>query len=289
MSHGGVVKQNAPMRLEHAALIAMVAVGAVRGVRGRPAPPFNDLGFTPAHATPVLYLHGINSRVNAFRQNAEYLRNHRYWVWGYDYGDMIAPGFFGIGNLDEIIDDVAENVDKVLHATGASQVDLVAHSQGGLMAKLYIAAGGASKVRRLVAMGANFHGTDLRGRVDRYKPIIEGHPRFASVVATPGAVQQLSGSPWSLAHANVPDTDPRVVYTSLYSPADTVVTPNSASILRPVEGADVVNVNVADAYNGYAPTHALMPRDPVLAELTRWGLERAVGDNAPPKIVWLES
>lgn len=277
------------MRFEHAAVIAMVVIGAVRGMRGRPAPPFNDLGFTPTHPTPVLYIHGINSRVHAFRQNAEYLRDHGFWVWGYDYGDMIAPGFFGIGNLDEIIHDIAQHVDTVLHATGAAQVDLVAHSQGGLMAKLYIAAGGAAKVRRLVAMGANFHGTDLRGRVERYKPIIDGYPRFASAVATPGAVQQLSGSPWSLAHASVPDTDPRVVYTSLYSPADTVVTPNSASILVPVDGADVVNIDVSKAYGGYAPLHALMPRDPVLAELTRWGLERAVGEHTPPKIAWLTS
>ena len=258
-------------------------VGASLGLKRRPAPPFNDPDFVPAHATPVLYVHGINSRTMAFRQNAEHLRDHGFWVWGYDYGDMIAPGFFGIGDLDEIVGDVAENVDRVLAETGAEQVDIVAHSQGGLMVKLYIAAGGAEKVRRVVALGGNFHGTDFHGRVSWLHPLLTRWPWLGMLFATRGASQQLVGSPWSTERSGVPDTDPRVMYTSLYSPADTVVTPNSASELVPIDGADVANINVAEFYDGYAPLHPLMPRDPVMAELTRWGLERAPGEHEPPE------
>lgn len=272
-----------PMQL---LLAAMWAEGARRARATRPPLPFNDPDFEPAHPTPVLYLHGISARVRSFRQNAELLRRRGYWVWGYDYGDMIAPGFRGAGDLDLLAGDVAENVDRVLAATGARQVDIVAHSQGGLMTKLYIAGGGAERVRRVVAMGANFHGTDLGGWLPRLEPMITHHPRFASLVA-PGGVQQLVGSPWSLAHAAVPDTDPRVVYTSLYSPADRIVTPNSASALTAVDGADVANINVAEWYGGYSPRHALMPRDPLLAELTAWGLERGPGETRPPGVAWL--
>ena len=266
-------------------LVALMwLAGAARGVLARPPLPFNDPSFTPTHPTPVLYVHGINSRVNAFRQNAELLRDRGFWVWGYDYGDQIAPGFRGIGDLDEIVGDVAENVDKVLAATGADQVDIVAHSQGGLMTKLYIAAGGAEKVRRVVAMGGNFHGTDFHGRVRWMSPLLARVPLLGQLFLTRGAAQQLIGSPWSTERAGIPDTDPRVVYTSLYSPADTVVTPNSASHLESVGGADVVNVDVAKLDDGYAPLHPLMPRDPLMAELTVWGLTREPGETTPPHL-----
>lgn len=259
--------------------------GALRGRQNRPRLPFNDRSFAPSHETPVLYVHGINSRAAAFRPNAQHLRDHGFWVWGYDYGDMIAPGFFGVGNLDAIVEDVADNVERVLRHTGAAQVDIVAHSQGALMTKLFIAAGGAEKVRRVVAMGGNFHGTDLRGRADWAGEVAARLPILTSIVA-PGAAQQLVGSPWATQHAGLPDTDPRVVYTSIYSPADTVVTPNSASVLQPVDGADVANIDSAEWYDGYAPLHPLMPRDPLYAELTVWGLTRERGEHTPPHVDW---
>ena len=268
------------------ALMGMAAgYGALRGRQHRPLLPFNDPTFAPSHPTPVMYIHGINSRAAAFRQNAEHLREQGFWVWGYDYGDMLAPGFYGVGNLDSIIGDVADNVDRVLRKTGAEQVDIVAHSQGGLMTKLYIAAGGAAKVRRVVAMGGNFHGTDFRGRADWLGEVAARLPFLTSIVA-PGAAQQLAGSPWTRERLTFPDTDPKVVYTSLYSPADTVVTPNAASMLTPVDGADVANIDSAEWYDGYAPLHPLMPRDPLYAELTVWGLTRAVGDHTPPHVTW---
>lgn len=256
---------------------AMIALGAVQAKRARPPLPFNDPAFEPAHPVPVVYLHGINSRVAAFRQNAELLRDHGFWVWGYDYGDQVVPGFRGVGDLDQIVGDVAEIVEHVRLATGAPRIDIVAHSQGGLMAKLYIASGGAEHVRRVVALGANFHGTDVHGRAKWMQRLM------GRGFATKGAAQQLVGSPWARERAGIPDTDPRVVYTSLYSPADTVVTPNTSSELTSTNGADVANINVADWYDGYAPLHELMPRDPLMAKLTMWGLTREVGDHTPPR------
>lgn len=141
---------------------------------------------------------------------------------------------------------------------GAEQVDIVAHSQGGLMTQLYIAAGGAEKVRRVVAMGGNFGGTDFRGRADWLGEVAARLPFLTSIVA-PGAAQQLAGSPWTLERRGIPDTEPRVMYTSLYSSADTVVTPNSASKLSPVDSADVAKYRfsrVVRRLHTTAPAHA---------------------------------
>lgn len=276
------------MKLATMMIAGSAAIGAVQAARNRPPLPFNDPDFAPTHESPVLFIHGVTSRSRAFRPNAERLRDEGFWVWGYDYGDMFAPGFYGMGNLDSIIEDVHANVDHVLEQTGAEQLDFVAHSQGGLMTKLFIANGGAPKVRRVVAMGANFHGTDVRGRAARFAPLISRYPRAASTLASPGVIQQLADSPWVRTHLNVPDTYPDIVYTSLYSPADVLVTPNETSMLASVGGADVVNINVAEAYGGYAPRHALMERDPLFIELTLWGLTRERGEHTPPRIPWAE-
>lgn len=223
-----------------------------------------------------MFIHGFQSRTSAFRRPARYLAAHGYWVWGFDYGIMRFPGLYGTGDLDELVDDVAENVEKVLQATGASKLDIVAHSQGGTVTKLFIAAGGHEQVRRVVTMGSPFHGTDLGGRLERLSPMLEKRQALVTRMFGEGATQHLVGSEWSLAH-QVPDTHPDVVYTSLYSRRDRVVTPMSTSFLEAVDGADVVNLEIPGA-----PLHPLMPRDLEIARLTRWGLERELGETEPP-------
>jgi pimeloyl-ACP methyl ester carboxylesterase len=55
---------------------------------------------------------------------------------------------------------LAREVDRVLTRTGASRVDLVAHSLGGIVARLYVRElGGARHVRRLVTLGTPHQGT----------------------------------------------------------------------------------------------------------------------------------
>ena len=55
-------------------------------------------------------------------------------------------------------------VDKVLAATGAAEVDLVGHSQGGMMPRYYLKfLGGAAEVHTLVGLSPSNHGTTLDG------------------------------------------------------------------------------------------------------------------------------
>ena len=52
----------------------------------------------------------------------------------------------------------------VLAATGAAKVDLVGHSQGGMMPRYYLKfLGGAAHVDKLVALAPSNHGTTLDG------------------------------------------------------------------------------------------------------------------------------
>ena len=98
------------MKLSSAMMSLAAGYGAVRGLQNRPPLPFNDRNFTPIHPTPVLYIHGINSRTAAFEANAQRLQRQGFWAWGYDYGDMTAPGFFGAGDLNSIVGDVEDHV-----------------------------------------------------------------------------------------------------------------------------------------------------------------------------------
>lgn len=270
------------MRLIHVALAGICAAGIYAGLRSRRDLPFNDPDFTPTRPTPVLYVHGAASALAGFNPNARLLGENGYWTWGFNYGATdigslagILPGINGFGELESLVDELSTNIDRVKDATGAEQIDIVAHSQGGLLTRIYIARGGGKNIRRVVGIGANFHGTDLRGRAERILPLTERLPRLATRVAGPGALQQIAGSPFWETVRDLAVVDPGVVYTTIYSPADRIVTPNSASMLPTDAGADVVNINLAEKYPSAARVpHVLLPSNPCVARLTLWGLER---------------
>lgn len=78
--------------------------------------------------------------------------------------------------LDESADRLSARIDRILKATGARQLDVVAHSMGGLVTRLAEGKGPAAgrrppRVRRLVTLGTPHHGTQiahvLRGEAAR--------------------------------------------------------------------------------------------------------------------------
>ncbi|NLF89972.1 MAG: triacylglycerol lipase, partial [Corynebacterium marinum] len=80
--------------------------------------------------------------------------------------------------------------------------------------------------------------------------------------------------------SRLPDTTPGVVYTNLYTPSDTVATPNSTSMLESSGGADVANVDIEETC-GETISHFDLPGDPASAHLIYWGLNRGPGDVVP--------
>ena len=216
---------------------------------------------------PVVLLHGTYNNAGVWKSLIPMLKDQGACVWAFDYGaddvslQNASPSTKAISDLDDAAEEIARHVDYVRAVTGAEKVDLVGHSQGGTHIKTYTQMyGGAEHVARAVALGGNFHGTTLGGQGEGLAKFIAFAPRLAAFLASTAGIQQVVGSEFMQRLNALPDTAPGVLYTSIYSPADKTVTPNSSSQLAAVDGADVVNLNLGEVC-GVAPRHDKLPTD----------------------------
>jgi triacylglycerol esterase/lipase EstA (alpha/beta hydrolase family) len=91
------------------------------------------------------------------------LANAGYCVFALTYGDQY--GFIGAtGPVAQSVGEVAAFVDQVRATTGSATVDLIGHSQGGLVVEYYTKFfGTAKKVHAVVALSPTTHGTTESG------------------------------------------------------------------------------------------------------------------------------
>ncbi|MEV6944190.1 alpha/beta fold hydrolase [Streptomyces sp. NPDC051172] len=207
-----------------------------------PSTGWNDYSCKPsaAHPRPVVLVHGtLANSVDNWLALAPYLEDRGYCVFSFDYGQLQGvPVFYGLGPIDKSAEQLSAYVDKVLAATGAAKVDLVGHSQGGMMPRYYLKfLGGAAKVNALVGIAPDNHGTDLDG----FTKLLPYFPGAADLISasTPGLADQIVGSAFLTKLNAGGDTVPGVHYTVLATKYDEVVTPYSSQFLS---GPDVHNV-----------------------------------------------
>ncbi len=121
-----------------------------------------------AHPRPVVLVHGTFADMSdSWQALSPLLVNHGYCVFALNYGSYAGAGALGIyatGNIPTSAEQLSAFVNQVLAATGATQVDIVGHSQGGMMPRYYLKyLGGAAKVHTLVGLAPSNHGTTLLG------------------------------------------------------------------------------------------------------------------------------
>ncbi|MFH8371345.1 esterase/lipase family protein [Streptomyces sp. NPDC018031] len=253
------------------AMAATAVTGAAPARADEPRYPEGDLGtavsnylFSPgavagandwrcrpsaAHPDPVVLVHGTGANLGAnWVKLAPMLANQGYCVFAFNYG-MNHLSLGRIGGLADIGDSARTMdafVDKVLAATGARKVDVVGHSQGGMMPHHYLKRlGGAGKVDTLVALGPTNHGTTLSGLVNLGEALgILGFANdFFDVVGLPGLHQQEVNSDFQKNLWQDGDTVPGTRYVVIASKHDAVATPYTNSFLR---GGDVTNITLQD-------------------------------------------
>jgi triacylglycerol lipase len=163
----------------------------------------------------------------------------------------------GTGDLNAAADALGTAARDTLARTGADSVDLVGYSAGGIVARLWVADGGAEVARRVVMLGSPNHGTslaDLAGTV--------------SIDACPEACRQLATDSDVLHRLNAGDETPTgPTWVSIWTDQDQTVTPPDTARL---DGA--INVPVQSVCADATVGHSDLPSTPlvqamVLAEL----------------------
>ncbi|MBQ0966784.1 MULTISPECIES: esterase/lipase family protein [Streptomyces] len=229
-----------------AAAVALVPATTAHAADARPDSGWNDYTCKPsaAHPRPVVLVHGtFGNSVDNWLGLAPYLKNRGYCVFSLDYGQLPGvPLFNGLGPVEKSAEQLAAHVDKVLAATGASETDLVGHSQGGMMPRYYLKfLGGAAEVNALVGIAPSNHGTTLSG-LTNLLPYFPGVEDLLNE-HTPALADQVVGSDLLTKLNAGGDTVPGVRYTVLATKYDEVVTPYRSQFL---DGPGVRNVVLQD-------------------------------------------
>lgn len=109
-----------------------------------------------APRNPVVLVPGYAMNRSNFFFFASYLRR-RGWAWVHAVNHRPHSG-----GLRRFAEGLARQVEQVRRVSGAEQVDIVAHSMGGVVAALYIRElGGATRVRRLITLGTPWQGSRI--------------------------------------------------------------------------------------------------------------------------------
>ncbi|MGA9871440.1 MAG: alpha/beta fold hydrolase [Rhodococcus sp. (in: high G+C Gram-positive bacteria)] len=251
-----------------------------------------------AHPRPVILIHGTDTDMQeSWPTLAPELASQGYCVFALNYGAMPVMWdhsllVWGINDIERSAGELERFVDAVLQSTGASQVDMVGHSQGGTMARQYLKFNGGTdpanpdlnKVNRLVTLGATNHGTTFNGLQQMYILATSlGLPReFTSqLIFGIAGTQQLIGSQMLKELNAGSEVMPGVDYTVLATRDDDVVTPPERTFLDDAGTGQVSNQWVQDLCPANTSSHMGLTRDPDVAYMISSALDPAYANAHP--------
>ncbi|MDQ2726420.1 MAG: lipase family protein [Actinomycetota bacterium] len=187
------------------------------------------------------------------------LADSGYCVYSFSYGGATpdAP-VQGTGDIPASARQLSAFVNHVLALTHAAKVDVVGHSQGGMMPRYYIDfLGGANKVRDLVGLSPSNHGTTVFGLLTLVAELPGGTAGLNAVCVS--CAQQTAGSSFLQNLNGGGDTRPGVAYTVIETTHDEVVTPYASAFLS---GGNVTNITLQDQCPTDFADHLTTPYDP---------------------------
>jgi triacylglycerol lipase len=256
---------------------AWIVIGPVRvdseaATQGPPVPyptnPFgeptgaNDWDCAPTadRPTPVVIVHGtFGDRKSLLDDLSAAMVADGFCVYSLDYGNR------GTGPIEDSARQLKDFVDRVLAATGAVQVSMVGHSQGGMMPRYYIKfLGGADLVDDLIGLSPSNHGTSTTGDSSQPNPFLD---TFCQACR-----EQTAGSDF-LTNLNSGDETPGPVsYTNIVTKYDEVVVPYTSGYLA--EGPNTSNITLQDACPTDLSEHVQIPMSKAAIALTLNALAR---------------
>ncbi|MEV6061366.1 esterase/lipase family protein [Nocardia asteroides] len=259
-------------------------------------PGANDWNCKPTaeHPRPVVLLHGTwMNAYNGYAYMGQPIKDAGYCTFTFNYGrsglveggglGSLLPGVMGTGYIQDSSKQVATFVDRVLAATGSSEVDIIAHSQGGALGNWYTKFdGGAAKVKNLVTFGATHHGTSLDGIGALGRMINNAGIDILGLIEIfvgHAGIQQTIGSDFvNTLNANG-DTVPGVDYTVVGTRYDEVTNPYDLTFLKPGPGATVNNITLQEGCEQDVSDHLTMMYSPRALSIALRALDPASSPN----------
>ena len=229
---------------------------------------------TPAQPRPVVLVHGLSANATYnWGYMAPVLYDAGFCVFALTYGVdprteafPYSPG--GTIPMEQSAPQLKAFIDRVLAATGASQVDLFGHSEGTVMPRYYLERlGGASKVKRWVALTPLWRGTELAGANlfrDSAKPYGLDKPFIDLFASFCGSCPQLVAGSDYLNDLNADgEAIPGIEHTNIPTKYDELVQPWQSGLMR--DGG--MNIPLQDVCPANISEHLMVVFDPAVAQL----------------------
>ncbi|GGM40453.1 lipase [Longimycelium tulufanense] len=253
---------------------------SVPPIQENPAPlGANDWNCKPSkeHPRPVILMHGfLAPAAGHFSAYSPYLKAQGYCVFTGTYGTIkdvpLVNLLGGLQPIEYSATQLRNFVDKVLGATGAKQVDIVGHSEGGIVPRYYIKnLGGADKVHNFVSWGPPNHGLTISGLYTLAEKLVPGLdtkllPSICKVCS------ELTNGTGFIDQLNAGNEAPgNIHYTVIASIHDEFVTPYTTSFLK---GSNVDNITLQDVSPQSFGEHIGMAFDTGVWKITDKALQR---------------
>lgn len=226
-------------------------------------PGTNDFSCRPSaeHPNPVVLVHGTAANMAlSWRAIGPELENRGFCVFALNYGRLYPGPSFGLASVERSATQLGAFVDRVLAATGAQEVDIIGHSQGGMMPRQYLRfGGGAAKVGTLIGMSPSNHGSGGEEEEESDVPAwARSLLRSLTRAVAPAFADQSAGSPFMQRLNEGGDTVPGVRYVVIQTRYDEIVTPWTSALLV---GPNVTNIVVQDGCEQNKIDHAAIVYD----------------------------
>lgn len=200
------------VRVRRAVVVAVVTLVTL-------VPASAGLGFVgvspagaQATADPILFVHGWNSSSSAWNTMID-----RFVAAGYPRSRMVAITYNSNQSNATIAQQVRSSADALRASTGASRVDIVTHSMGGLSSRYYLKnLGGTAYVDEWVSLGGPNHGTNFA---------------YGCYLFSAGCRDMIGGSSFLDALNSGDETPGAVRYGVFWSSCDEVINPDSSPLL----------------------------------------------------------
>lgn len=182
------------------------------------------------HRRPILLIHGFLGTRGAMLLTERRLKERGYPIFS------VELGWLNVADISRSAMRIAEKVERIRAKHNLDRIDILGHSMGGLIGLMYVKHfGGADHVRKMVTVGAPFHGARLA------RAALIGIPVMGLWAQS---LWQIVPDSRFLAELTAPPLPPGVEIACIIAKNDSIVSPRSCAL----EGAR--NIMIATNHAG---------------------------------------